>query len=139
MTLIRSVAAAVALLAWSAAAGEAQMDTPKRMVVLTEKDHDRTVELHVGEGVRVTLPENATTGYRWAIEQLDPQLIEARAAQPKYPADSIGSGGEVQWDFLAKAPGTTSIVLKQWRHWEGDASIVQRFRIQVRILPRQSG
>jgi inhibitor of cysteine peptidase len=111
------------------------MDTPKKAVVLTEKDHDRTVDVHVGETVSVSLPENATTGYRWAIEQVDPQLIEARAAEPKYPANAIGSAGEVEWDFLAKAPGTTAIVLKQWRHWEGDASIIQRFRIQVRIFP----
>jgi inhibitor of cysteine peptidase len=115
------------------------MDTPEKAVVLSERDHDRTIDLHVGEAVSVSLPENATTGYRWAIEEADSQLIEARAAQPKYPANAVGSGGDVQWDFIAKAPGTTSIVLKQWRHWEGDASIVQRFRIQVRILPRQPG
>ena len=135
MKLIRSGAAAAALLVWSAAAGEAQMDTPSRVVPLTEKDRDRTVELHVGEAVRVALPENATTGYRWAIETVDPQLIEAGAAQAKYPANALGSGGEVEWNFLAKAPGTTSIVLKQWRHWEGDGSIVQRFRVQLRLLP----
>jgi inhibitor of cysteine peptidase len=135
MKLIRSVAAAGALLLWSPAAGEARMDTPKKAVVLTEKDHDRTVDVHVGETVSVSLPENATTGYRWAIERVDPQLIEARAAEPKYPANAIGSAGEVELDFLAKAPGTTAIVLKQWRHWEGDASIIQRFRIQVRIFP----
>jgi len=135
MKLLRCVAAAAALLAWSAAAGETQMDAPKKVVALTEKDHDRTVDLHVGEAVSVTLPENATTGYRWALEQVDPRLIEALGAQPKYPANAIGSGGEVQWDFLAEAPGTTSITLKQWRHWEGDASVIQRFRIQLRIVP----
>ena len=111
------------------------MDTPKKAVVLSERDHDRTIDLHVGEAVSVSLPENATTGYRWAIEEADSQLIEARAAPPKYPANAVGSGGEVQWDFIAKAPGTTSIVMKQWRHWEGDASIAQRFRIELRILP----
>lgn len=135
MKLPRSVAAAGALLVWSPAAGEAKMDTPNKAVVLTERDHDRTVDLHVGEALSVALPENATTGYRWAIEWADSQLIEPRAAQPRYPANAIGSGGEVEWSFLAKAQGTTSIILKQWRHWEGEASIVKRFRIQLRILP----
>jgi inhibitor of cysteine peptidase len=78
------------------------MDPPKKVVVLTEKDQRRTIDLHVGEAVSVTLNENATTGYRWAIEQVDPQLIEARAAQPKYPANPIGSGGEIEWRFLAR-------------------------------------
>jgi inhibitor of cysteine peptidase len=108
---------------------------PKKAVVLTERDHNRSVDVHVGETISVILPENATTGYRWAIERVDSQLVEARSPQPKYPANAIGSGGEVEWDFLAKAPGTTSIALKQWRHWAGDASIVQRFRIQIRMLP----
>jgi inhibitor of cysteine peptidase len=133
--LIWCVAAAAALLAWSAAAGERQMNAPEKVVALTGNDHDRTVDLHVGETVSVTLLENATTGYRWALEQVDPQLIEAVAAQPDYSANAIGSGGEVEWDFLTKAPGTTSITLKQWRHWEGDASIIQRFRIELRIVP----
>jgi len=135
MRLLRFVAAAAALLALSPAAAKARTDTPKRAPMLTERDHNRSVELHVGEAVSVTLPENATTGYRWVIETVDPQLIEARALQPKYPGNAIGSGGEVEWSFLAKAPGTTSIALKQWRHWEGDASVTERFRIQVRILP----
>ena len=111
------------------------MDTPKEVIVVTERDDGRTLDLQVGEAIRVKLPENATTGYRWAIESINPQLIEAREAAPNYPANAIGAGGEVEWVFLAKAPGTTQITLKLWRHWEGDASIVQRFRLRVRILP----
>jgi inhibitor of cysteine peptidase len=135
MKLIWSVAAATALFVSSAAAGQAQVNAPGKMVVLTEKDHDRTVDLRVGEPISVNLPENATTGYRWAIESIDPQLIEVRATEAEYPTNAIGAAGEARWTFVAEASGTTEITLKRWRHWEGDASIVQRFRLRVRILP----
>jgi predicted secreted protein len=34
------------------------------MVALVEKDNDRTVAIRPGEILQITLPENATTGYR---------------------------------------------------------------------------
>jgi inhibitor of cysteine peptidase len=104
-------------------------------IILTEHDDGRTIDLHVGQAVTVNLPENATTGYRWAIEQPDARLVEAREGKSQYPSNALGSAGRVEWVFLAKAPGTTSITLKQWRPWEGDASIVQRFRAQLHIVP----
>ena len=38
---------------------------------VTEVDNGTTVEVHVGETLVLRLPENATTGYRWAIEALN--------------------------------------------------------------------
>jgi predicted secreted protein len=37
----------------------------KAMQLLVEADDGRTVDVRQGETVRVTLQENATTGYRW--------------------------------------------------------------------------
>ncbi len=108
---------------------------PKTMVLLVETDNGRTVDIRQGETVRVSLPENATTGYRWAIERFDEEFIEALATEPHYTASAIGSGGEVAFIFQGKKIGTGEIVLKHWRHWEGDSSVTTRYRILLHVQP----
>ena len=105
------------------------------MLLLTQTDNDRTAEVHIGDSVRINLPENATTGFRWAIDRYDEQLFEMVATEPNYPKNSIGSGGEVSFIFRAKNPGSGEIVLKNWRHWEGDSSVTNRFRVRLLIEP----
>ena len=101
------------------------------MPSLTEADNGHAVDLHVGEAVSVTLPENATTGYRWAIDRLDPDIVEANEARPRYPSGQVGSGGEVTFAFKRTAPGSGEVLLKHWRHFEGDASVTKRFRVRL--------
>jgi inhibitor of cysteine peptidase len=111
-------------------------DTEKGSVMmLSLSDNDRTVDIRVGETVRITLPENATTGYRWAIDRYDEEFIEALAPEPRYPDQAIGSGGEVAFIFKGKKIGTGEIALKDWRHFEGDASIANRFRLRLHVQP----
>src|SRR5664279_4227950 len=67
-------------------------EAPKTMLSLVEKDSGRTIDIRSGETVEITLPENATTGYRWAIDHCDEEIIEALATEPHYPAKAVGSG-----------------------------------------------
>ena len=101
------------------------------MPSLTEADNGRTVDLRVGETVDVTLPENATTGYRWAVDRLDPGIVEANESKARYPSDRTGSAGEATFSFKASEAGSGDVSLKYWRHFEGDSSITQRFRIRL--------
>jgi inhibitor of cysteine peptidase len=105
------------------------------MLLIAEKDNGQTVDIPVGDSVRINLPENATTGYRWEVDRYDEEFIEAIATEPHYRADTIGSGGEVGFIFKGKKIGSGEIVLKHWRHWEGDASITSRFRLRLNVLP----
>jgi inhibitor of cysteine peptidase len=105
------------------------------MQTLTEADNDRTIELRVGDSVRVSLPENATTGYRWAIDRLDQQIVEAVGSEPHYPGGAVGAGGEVTFSFKAKQPGAGDIMLKYWRHFEGDSSVTKRFHLRLTARP----
>ena len=105
------------------------------MLSLTEADNDRTVDLRVGGTVRLSLPENATTGYRWAVDRLDAGVIEAVGSEPHYTASAPGSGGNVEFTFKAAKAGTGEVALKYWRHFEGDASITKRFRFRVHAQP----
>jgi inhibitor of cysteine peptidase len=105
------------------------------MLMLSESDNGQTMDIRVGESVRINLPENATTGYRWAIDHYDEEFIEALATEPRYKANAVGSGGEVAFIFKGKDIGPGEIVLKHWRHWEGESSVTKRFRIRLNVQP----
>ncbi len=102
-------------------------------LTLTEKDNDRSVGIRVGDEVEVTLPENASTGYRWATDRTDGEVVDFVSTQPHYPGGAVGSGGWVSFLFRGKSAGTGEIALKPWRSWEGDSSLVARFRVEVRV------
>src|SRR5512147_2016297 len=101
------------------------------MQSLTEVDNERTVDVRVGESVRLTLPENATTGYRWAIDRLDRDVVGEAGSEPHYGGGAVGSAGHVTFDFRAKKAGSGEVVLKYWRHFEGEGSIVRRFSVRI--------
>jgi len=105
------------------------------MQSLTEADNNRTIELRVGDTVRVSLPENATTGFRWAIDRLDGEVIEAVGSESHRAGGAVGSGGEVTFTFKAKKAGADDITLKYWRHFEGDSSITKRFHLRLDTRP----
>jgi inhibitor of cysteine peptidase len=105
------------------------------MLLIAEKDNGQTVDIPVGESVRIDLPENATTGYRWEVDRYDEEFVEAIATEPHYGTDAIGSGGGVEFVFKGKKTGSGEIVLKHWRHWEGNASITNRFHLRLNVLP----
>jgi inhibitor of cysteine peptidase len=135
LLLARVAALAGASLLHVASAVSAGAEKADPMQSLAEADNGRTVDLRVGETFRVRLPENATTGYRWTIDRLDDEVVEAVGSEPDYGAGSIGSGGAVSFTFRAKKPGTGDIALKHWRHFEGDASVTNRFRLRLNARP----
>ena len=105
------------------------------MQSLTEADNERTVDLRVGESVRLTLPENATTGYRWAIDHLDRKVVDPAGSEPHYAGGAVGAAGQVTFDFKAKQAGSGEVALKYWRHFEGEGSVVKRFRFRLNAKP----
>lgn len=105
------------------------------MQSLTEADNDKTVDLRVGDSVRVSLPENATTGYRWAIDSLDADVVEAVGSEQHAGGRGSGAGGDVAFTFRGKKAGTGEIALKYWRGFEGDKSIAMRFHVRLNAKP----
>ena len=108
---------------------------PRAMLTIGESDNGRTLDIGCGESVRVSLPENATTGYRWAIDRYDERVIEAIASEAAYPAGTPGSGGEVAFTLRGKNVGSGEITLKYWRHWEGESSVRARFQVRLNVHP----
>ena len=139
-SLTRVTALLGAWLMYSSSVGVAAdaRKAPNTMVSLADTDNGQTVNVHLGDTVQVALRENATTGYRWAIDHYDEEFIEAVGSKSHYAPDtknSVGVGGTVTFAFRGKKIGTGEVVLKNWRHWEGDKSITSRFRFHLQIEP----
>lgn len=105
------------------------------MITLTERDDGTHVHAAVGDMIELHLPENATTGYRWAIDRLDPHQLELAESSGRYPDSGegtlVGAGGEAIFRFRVLTPAAATLALKQWRQWEGDKSIIRRFTITI--------
>ena len=127
--------AAVVLLFGGMTAVIARGDMTSHTPTLTEADDGRTATVKTGQAVTISLPENASTGYRWAVDSIDSGMVEAAEPRVEGLAKGVGSGGRSVWTFTAKAPGQTTVALKQWRQWEGDRSIIGRFSVVLTITP----
>jgi len=112
-----------------------QSDASTAMVQMSGRDNGRTIDVRAGQSIRIVLPENATTGYRWAIDHCDQAVVELVSTGSRYLERAIGAGGEAEFVFEARNPGSGEISLKQWRHWEGDQSILERFHLLLNVKP----
>jgi inhibitor of cysteine peptidase len=103
------------------------------MLLITENDNGRTITIQPGNCIQITLFENASTGYRWSIENYTSGLVDHVSAEPHPTGAAMGSGGTIAFVFRAKSVGSAAIALKHWRPWEGDASILERFKLHLNI------
>jgi inhibitor of cysteine peptidase len=104
------------------------------VVPLTLSDSGKMIQLNSGDTFAAQLPENPTTGYRWAIQSIDNKVLELQTSEYSLAANSgMGGGGQHVFTFRAKAAGTATLQLKEWRDWEGDASITRRFNLMVQV------
>ena len=110
-------------------------------LALTAADSGKTLEIRSGDTLSIQLPENPTTGYRWAMQtpddqnseqNLDPNL-ELLSSEFSPQSAGVGASGQRTFTFRAKSPGTAHLQLKEWRAWEGDRSILNRFELTVEV------
>ena len=103
-------------------------------ITLTRADNGNVVALRVGDRLVLRLEENPATGYRWAMETHDEEVVALQHQEyaPSPPA-AVGGGGQRSWTFIAHKAGTDTLQLKLWRAWEGDASIARRFTVTLHV------
>jgi len=102
-------------------------------VTLTDADNGKTIDVHVDDTIVLRLPENPTTGYRWTFDALDAEAVKVEDGEHVHSSGAVGGGGEATWTLTPKAPGTTQVALKLWRHWEGDTSVKKRFAVTLAV------
>lgn len=106
------------------------------VLLLGRTDNNRTAEPHVGERLKITLPENPITGYTWAIDETDRRLLTLEGTSYDAPTEGFsGARGQRTFTFIAQQPGKVTLKLKYWRFWDGDASATERYAITLKIIP----
>jgi len=109
----------------------------KGAIMLKQSDSGKTVDAQVGEIIEVSLKENPSTGYRWAIDQGDGQIAQMHGTEYHRgtSANAMGAGGQRIFSFIMKRAGRVTVRLKLWQAWEGDTSVVERFDINIDVKP----
>ncbi len=103
-------------------------------LTITQTDQGKIFTVRSGDIIIINLAENPTTGYEWAIDKIDSNAIELQSSEFFLPENAgIGGGGERIFTFRTKAKGIARLQLKEWRPWESDRSIVQRFDVTFQI------
>lgn len=108
-------------------------------VILTQADQGKSIQVSPGDHIIIRLGENPTTGYGWAIDQINPEVVSPVASDHTPTPDSgVGGGGQRIFTFAAVNTGSSPILLKLWRKWEGDKSVRQRFQVTIQVHSRPS-
>jgi inhibitor of cysteine peptidase len=103
-------------------------------ITLTGAAHGTTVETRAGDTIVVRLDENPSTGYKWALEKRQADVVALqRAEYARAPSSGVGGDGQRILTFKAKQAGIAALQLKLWRAWEGDTSIIERFTVTFHV------
>jgi inhibitor of cysteine peptidase len=104
------------------------------VVTLTAADNGKSIEVREGDIVLLRLKETPATGFRWQIDHADDIVASEGDSFELGPDPTFGSGGvrEFRFRVMAGAPGR--LELKLWQAWEGETSVTDRFRVNVRAV-----
>lgn len=101
-----------------------------------DQTNDReTHTLPVDSTIRLTLPENPTTGYTWQLHT-SPGIVIVNESY--VPDDStgrvVGSGGTRIWEMIAVQPGIQDISGIHARPWESSSENQTSFNLSLNVL-----
>jgi inhibitor of cysteine peptidase len=101
---------------------------------LNHEDNGSSVEARRGDVIIISLPETPSTGYRWVLDNLDEKILDFQKAEFHLAQNAgIGGGGIRNFTFQAIQSGTVNLSLKLLRKWLGEASIIERYHISIKI------
>jgi len=104
-----------------------------RQVRLTEADSGTTVRVRAGDTIRIALPANETTGYRWTLTRR-PRPTVVRVTSAAYRPDGggrIGAGGTQVYRLRAAGRGRTR--LRAQYAQVASNTVGDRFTIRIRV------
>jgi len=90
-----------------------------------------TVNLLPGRSLIIRLPENPTTGYRWAVESGGGMTLVSDDFSPTMAG--VGAGGTRTLQWSSSAPGNHRITLALRRPWEAAEAAIQRFAVNINV------
>ena len=102
-------------------------------------DNGKTIDVAVGQIIKISLPSNASTGNKWRKTVYDNNFI-ITSGKPNYmlgDKDAMGSGGILITRFKAIKEGETKIYMEYGNRFEFDKEPLKVFEINLKIHPQQ--
>ncbi len=118
----------ITLTACSSLAANAAPDTTN----ISASDAGKTIELHKGDTLVVSLEGNATTGYSWAVADPAPAILKQLGDFEVTPvSDAIGAPGTMVLKFSAVQAGQATLTLEYRRPWEKGVAPDKTYAVTV--------
>jgi predicted secreted protein len=98
-----------------------------------------SVQLRVGDTLRVVLAANVSTGYSWQVAANDAAILQPGSSQNTPAAQQrMGAPGRQTLSFTAKALGQDHLTLHYARPWEKHAQPARTYALSVTVKPTDS-
>jgi inhibitor of cysteine peptidase len=126
-----------AMLAAVFAASTLLAQAPPRTVDIDDSQNGGKLMVFQGDTVEVRLLSTPGTGYSWKVSHTDTAVLAQKKA-PVFvppPQNIPGAEGHLVFDFLASAPGRSTLQLAYARPWEKDVAPAKTFNVEVTVRP----
>ena len=124
----------------AATAAPLTAETDVKEFALGDKDSGKTLELRVGDFVKLVLDTNPTTGFSWTkIDKVDSSILKLEKndyQQNANPGRMVGVGGKTTIVYRAVKPGTAKIDLTYMQPWEPDSQYNTDYTVTVKVLDK---
>jgi inhibitor of cysteine peptidase len=126
--------ASLALAAAVLACGGCQQEKAMAQLTLGADDNGRTLQVQTGGSVVLRLPENPSTGYRWAWQATDGTQVEVESeAFQAAPGLAPGAAGERVFQLRPRVAGVAVLRLVLRRPWEAGSG-VSRYQVTLKVV-----
>ena len=114
--------------------------TDAKEFALGDKDSGKSLELRVGDTVKLVLDANPTTGFSWSkMDKVDQSILKLEKndyQQNANPGRMVGVGGKTTIVYRAVKPGTAKIDLTYMQPWEPDSKFNTDFTVTVKVVEK---
>jgi len=105
-----------------------------KVIEVGPESNGGSLELAVGDRLRVVLEGNPTTGYLWDLYEVDREVLDM-PEMPQYmqEGEGLGAGGKYTLEFVAQKAGETQLTLRYFRPFEMEAPPEDTFELDVTV------
>ncbi|MBR6241645.1 MAG: protease inhibitor I42 family protein [Lentisphaeria bacterium] len=114
--------------------------TDAKEFALGDGDSGKSLELRVGDTVKLVLDANPTTGFSWSkMDKVDQSILKLEKndyQQNANPGRMVGVGGKTTIVYRAVKPGTAKIDLTYMQPWEPDSKFNTDYTVTVKVVEK---
>lgn len=102
------------------------------MIVVTQNQTGQTIDMRVDEVIELRLPENPSTGFRWALTSPGAPVCAIVGDSFRLGGSAPGAPGEHRWEIRGVRPGTCDVSLAYRRGFDHVAP-ARSFTLRLRV------